>query len=521
MTKIHIDSLLDVHKHYYPFGKRVLVDHSTQLAKDMQYFATAALVSLVAGGIFCGMIGAAACVGVMMVGYFVWSLASRYLAVTNGYLPLQSKVLDSNEIKPGQYAPANIRVLNDAPLAHEWKKQLIDSANESIELSVSHGGGDALRDILKHIANNLIDKPNLRAHIVVTDGPTGLLVDEDRKMFHDLHERFPDRFQYVFAQNTFHLSPCCHMEENHVKLLVVDEKYYQVGGTNIHSGLIRETYHPNLEDKVLAPTGEMLSKGSRDLDTVAESEALARGLRRQFFNLFHIYESRQKKESKNRFFAIDEKHRGRCELFHTEEGLTKNVRMKFVCGGSEHGTDNPITREYVKRIEKSTKEIHLANLSFFPVKKIYNALKKKKEGAAVPITYVGNGSNGKLARLAQLVAARGNYDCVTEAYEYGKDDMLSKRHGHDDMLYHLKVGLFHGKNVHTVVGSANLGRKSGEFDHELVVVIKENPEQAIQGVYGSCLDAIQKDIAVSTKKEYSGWWKIPGAFVQNLLDRFY
>ncbi len=121
----------------------------------------------------------------------------------------------------------------------------------------------------------------------------GVWVGSDR-VLDRVKEQFPDRFHYhittmglSFAKG--HWQVC----EHHIKLLVVDEKYFVVGGTNLWDSFCRSKvedadifyFHPV---KLIAP------RACFDMD-VCCTGPLAKQMRHLFFDLWNLHTERDKR----------------------------------------------------------------------------------------------------------------------------------------------------------------------------------------------------------------------------------
>ena len=208
-----------------------------------------------------------------------------------------------------------------------------------------------------------------------------------------------------------------------------------------------------------------LESATRDNDIIGKSDDIASVMRRQFFSLFRICEMHVKNAPANdRFFPVEKSQQGSCQEFHTKKGLFERVRMKVIVGGPEHGIDNPITRQYVTRINKAWRSISFANMQFNPAKTIVDALKNtRKNSRKINIQVLTNGVNGKtcLGRRVQVMVSRRRYCLADTVCEYQRPKTI----------FHKKVAVFDGS--HTVIGSYNLGKKSSGYDTEMVCVIKD------------------------------------------------
>lgn len=447
---------------------RTKPDSWLDILKKVAAIALTIIVGAVVGFLVGGPIGAAigAAAGIGLVGAVVVSkVALDHLSKKRflRQLPEQGNhkaLLPENASKVGKYYQANVRLTEKADCGFEWKKALIESAQESIELSVNFAGGSSYREVLELMDQKMTQNARIKTHMIAS---VDLLETADKEILQKMKEKFGDRFNVLITDRYYKVELDFHSEENHVKMLVVDGKYFVGGGTGIHPRLSREHYDSEKDAEKPTPAARLLDPASRDADIVGESKDIAHAMRDQFFNLYRLWEIRTtNRDHASRYFPLTEEP-GYCQKFAEGEGVIQNVKMKFLVGGPEHRGNNPIVKEYSKRISKAEKEIRIANWVLNPTKKIRRALKKAV--ALNPdlkrVAHLnGIGSNFSIGRLSQTHSGRGNYHLVDKIYEY---------RGHRQ-VYHKKVATF--DDTHMIIGSFNLGKKSAKYDHEVAFVIK-------------------------------------------------
>lgn len=415
---------------------------------------------------------------------------ARFLAVlpTQGQHQIYS---DHDDCKVGKYYNANVRLASTADEGFEWKKSLIESAQESIELSANYAGGSSYREILQLIDARMSQNVQLKAHLIVScDFLESLDIAEHER----LKEKFGDRFQLLVTDRRFNFDGKVISTENHVKMLIVDGRYFVAGGTSTHPRLASERFaseKPGQNDVQETPTlaARTLELSARDMDIVGESQQLAHVMRKQFFNLYRIYEIHSQNSThsggmilRNRFFELQEAA-GQCARFEAEEGRIDDVRMKFIVSGPEHRGNNAITQQYAKRIRKAQREIKLANWMFNPPKPVLRALKSAKLDQNKTVTAYVN-DTGKLSCknfITYGIVSRPHYGIVDKVYEYNVPDQV----------FHKKVATF--DDSHTIIGSYNFNTKSHKHDHEVAFVIKDPRVTAL------CKEVLAEDQARSVE----------------------
>lgn len=455
-------------KTYGPsFGQKTAKDKEgltsliVKVAACAVVIAASAFVGFLVGGLPGAVIGAAIAVKVLSTTAIVKSIID---SLTDFRLAKEIPQTPHPEgaSKPGKYAQAAIRLTKSADETLAWKKELLSQAEESIEISGNYAGGTDFREVLDLIDTRMKQKERLKTHLLVS---LPLLEDEDKVAIERLKTAYGTRFEVLITDASFHfdVGTMPYSEENHVKMVVVDGKYFVAGGSGIHPRLCHEKIdekgpkeNPTMAAKFLEPT-------SRDTDIVGESMKIAQGMRHEFFNLWHLWEIRTlDNDPKSRYFPLTGV-KGHSEKFSSAEGLYKDVRMKYLVGGPEHRGNNAIVKAYAKRIGKAKEKIALASLLFNPSKKIQKALQTARQNnPTMKMTaYLNGRCDSTFLRQLLLFAAKRHYPLMDEIYEYGQPDQL----------YHKKVATF--DKSHMIIGSFNLGKKSAEFDHEIAFVIKD------------------------------------------------
>lgn len=378
-------------------------------------------------------------------------------------------------LRVGKYYQANVRLTATTDEGFVWKKQLISSAESSIELSCNFAGGSHFREILCLIDAQMSKSEKLKVHIISSND---LLEKSDLEELQRLKTCYGERFQSLVTDRSLKVGLSIHTEENHVKMLVVDGKYFVGGGTGIHPQLCRAASNPADDTETPTNSAKLLPAAASDLDIVGESREIATVMRKQFFNLYQLYET-----GPNRHFPIDGPQ-GVCTAFTQEPGLIENVRMKFIVGGPEHRGKNPINLHYAKRIEEAQSEIRLANWEFNPSSEVREALQKAKnpqKRKKVVFLATGLPHLGLVSRTLLVLINRGAYSLADKVYEYQEPDAW----------IHKKVGTF--DDTHMMIGSYNLGKKSAQFDHEVAFVIKDSRVTSL------CKKNLKNDKLSSTK----------------------
>lgn len=363
-----------------------------------------------------------------------------------------------------------------------WDLDFVCHAEKSIEISACFFGGDVLQDLLHTIESRMEERPELIVHILTT--PI-LMEERDEALISQLEAKFPERFHLVHAYNVLTMEPVGCID-NHMKLFVVDEKYYSMGGSNlddiaISEGTIGIDAAPHCKKVPVE-----LPSGSRDQDLVGKGE-MAKELRVIFFKMYAIWElfNEERRLSElnpecyqTKWFPVEANTV--VEDFDRSEDLIplEKEEFKIILGGP-HQPTNAITNAYVELLSQAKKEVLIANLYFNPPKPIFDLIKK----AAVPFKIVTNGVRKSSPKCNNMYcwAHRVNYVPAL----YGKNYRFwEKSHCERDHIQQVELFEYDVKNVvlHkkamvvddevVVIGSYNLGSKSDQCDYELIAVIR-------------------------------------------------
>lgn len=368
----------------------------------------------------------------------------------------------------GQQTFADLRILSHVEDTFEWKKKLIASAEKSIELSANYAGGKGFREILSIIMKRMAEKPDLQVHLICSNE---FLESEDRKLLEKLSEN--PNFHCLINHPIIDIMGL-KTSENHVKLLVVDEKYFVLGGSAITQGQLRESI-PKDDDMPGFINNYIMPKAFRDANVAGEG-IVAERMRMEFFKLYNYWENLVNGCIRADYFPI-EGEKGINEEFEQSPGLIKQAKVKFHVGGPEHGKNNPITNAYLNLINSAQSTIRVANMQFNPDPRILEALNKKK---GEDVFTVGQ-FNTHI--FSMVYPARSNYDCFHMITEYDNGQTY----------FHEKVIVADDQRF--IIGSYNMSRKSAFFDHEIALEV-EDKNCALEIV-----DELNKDINSSAKYE--------------------
>lgn len=390
----------------------------------------------------------------------------------------------------------DILVTENADETTEWKYELLRNAKCSIELSAGLSGGKVLQNMLAIIKDKLTTNPVIRVHVLVSDSI--MLKDADRSELLSLSEAFPERFQALINANTGLIMQegRVHTTENHIKLLIVDEKYFILGGTNSFENLCRGA--PPADNIAEDFLDGFLSPAVRDMDIVVSGSKMSHKLRHEFYALFHHYQTGASMRndagpympSQTDYFPIRAEARTSIPLFDSHPCVVKNASLYAVISGPRHQL-HMAGNLYASLIDKAQFSIELGQLYFFPVLSIQTALQNASQ-RGVMISLITNGLNKRLQLSTALIPLygylnRSNYLPLIMGRHYAFWEYLQAKldtpnsatvHEYDvqHALYHKKVMTVDQR--YALIGSYNLGAKSENADFEVIAMI-DSPEVAL------------------------------------------
>ena len=316
-----------------------------------------------------------------------------------------------------------------------------------------------------------------------------LISPENRAYIALLTVSYPGRFHAVYSQNTglIFQERQLYTTENHLKLLIVDEKYFLLGGTNLVDSLSRSTAE---DAQGTDPLLHLLPKGASDMDIVV-SGPMAKKLREEFYTIFEMYKTNTSLSNSagpftpqsSEYFPIAEEEKASIPAFEGSPSVSRGVAAYAVISGPRFQL-HAIGDLYTGLINSAQSSIQLANMYFFPTPRLYDALlEAANRGTALSlITNTLNFkialSNSSIALYAQL--NRSNYFPMIMGRTYNSFQFLQAaletpknvtiyEYSQAYILFHKKVMTVDGRYI--VIGSYNLGSKSEDADFEVALFV--------------------------------------------------
>lgn len=373
----------------------------------------------------------------------------------------------------------------------EWRDKLFDAAQQSIEWSGNFLGGKIFRKTLDLIENKMKALPKLQVYIFCSHD---LLESADKRKLKQLQKNFPDQFHLLISDTKITTNPELASLENHVKMVVVDRKYFITGGTGHHDVLSDSGENA----KAPAPDASFKSKGvgagSRDMDIVGSGD-LALTMSQEFFKLWAIWQHRMSIKNipsiagYNHYSLLSaEDPRAVVPALDSHPKLVKKAQVKVLVCGGPHQPVNACTNELVRIINSAKSSIKLAQLSFNPTKEIFDALLSAAE-RNVSVELITNGLNKKSGMGMHFITPSNRQQYLPlmlgrNIRKLGKKaDLASSakkavkvfEYNLDGIIMHAKLVSVDGKICS--LGSYNLGQKSHRGDYEMNVTMM-TPEVA-------------------------------------------
>lgn len=417
----------------------------------------------------------------------------------------------------------------------DWDLDFLREAKHSVEIGACFFGGEIAQTLLKEVEARLEKVPDLQVYILTT--PV-LLEDADYKRIEHLRLRFPDNFHLTHSSTVSIVWPDVSGIDNHVKMFVVDEKYFSAGGTNLDEAQVTDgTYTPPKKYNKISVLSD-LPPGMRDQDVVGRGP-IAKQMRTSFYKLYALWEHYNKthllekdpEKFANNSYAVKVTEKPYLERFEKSEQRhdLEEHQIKLLIGGPHQYPHNSITHEYVRLIKEAKEEIIIANMYFCPVDPILKAL-IDAVNRGVRLTLITNGVSDVAPQYTQYFcwANRIHYVPVFYGGTYHFWDAWSVankpvknthiyEYNVQDILLHKKMMIVDNRIF--VVGSYNLGERSDIGDYELALIIdSKEVAQAIRQVH-------ERDKSLSrevTPKEARGWYFDPIiSYVGELQKRFH
>lgn len=378
--------------------------------------------------------------------------------------------------------------IRDSVEAHQWKMELVRTAQKSIVMSGNYCGGrsfDAMLDLMKERLN-----ANSELTISIISSSI-LLTEENQKRIDTLQKEFPKRFHCVVISETFpYISPTTQefrLTANHAKALVIDYgHYFQIGG----SGVV-PNWTDHAGDKAPPKTairsggfllGNFLPAAYRDMDFIFHCPGpYGAGARlhvemTKLFERFCCWTDPQRTPELRTLPFFLSGSLPLMEKFHQSFLKRDQLGIALFATGPEQAQNNYL-QEILTRTRAAKKRIVIQNMYFHPSKEFSQALiEAYNRGVKIQILTNDCASTApyshmvytELSKYCMQSLSEGKVKPNLELYEYSVPDTT----------FHKKVLVFDDEMVLT--GTANVGYKSlegrGDYEVNLAVQSKEFAE---------------------------------------------
>lgn len=310
---------------------------------------------------------------------------------------------------------------------------------------------------------------------------------EDKARVKRLKREFPNNFRVCLTTDYVCMFPDFYCVDNHVKLMVVDEKYFTIGGTNMCEVLCADgSFTPPHHQNTGIPWVVMPS-GSRDGDVIGRGP-IAKEMRSYFHRLFsllyeHYERGRDLQYDPDLYPPSDFYTPVKGELFFEAfetSPLKRHAREIRLIHGALGQKRNQITEAYCQLVASAKEEIQVGNLYFYPQSGLFEEfLDAASRGVSIQIVTNGLYEDNPLANDVFVWAHRVNYAplYLGRTFGWGEESLARSLQPLNVDVYEFRVPsvLYHKKITtidkrYSIVGSYNFGKRS-EIDFELAVVI--------------------------------------------------
>lgn len=432
-------------------------------------------------------------------------------------------------LEPGH----SVYLTESADETHEWKLRLIEEANSSLEISAGYVMGQVFDEMLQAIFLKLQGNSEIKINILMLEVADFIRKDH-QILLSNMRELFPKQFNFCISGSTDALSQDgkTYFSENHTKIIIVDEKYVLIGGTNLVDYL--STADVNKYPPIENLSSKFLPRASSDMDTIV-SGPMASKLRKEFFRLFNLYIHQEPLNEKfgeftneTSFFPIDEESKANIAFFDENSETAHDIKAYAIIAGPRINLHS-IGNMYEHLIDNATTSIDIGNMYFFPRKSIYDAM-LNAVNRNVAFSIITNGPHEELTtsnstRSLYAYINRLNYFPIISGKNFSywelflaKDVTQKNVNLHEfaipGTLYHKKVMAVDDR--YTVIGSYNLGMKSEDAAHEVAMVIDS------EIITAKLKKILVEDQANSTNVSFNqalGWYFDPYYLLIELFER--
>lgn len=392
----------------------------------------------------------------------------------------------------------SVYLTQDAEETHEWKIRLIQEAQISLEISAGICLGQVFEELLETIHEKLVENSKIKINLLLFQS-LNFISETNVQFLESLQSQYNDRFTYLITSDgsLMEQGGKFYVTENHTKLIIVDEKYILLGGTNLVDQLSTPDVnkYPSRVDTFGA---DFLPNAARDMDAIIKGP-IAKKLRKEYYLMLALFKSKELlnqnvgeyQDSNTDFFPIPELGRAEISYFDDHPQTTMQAKVFGAITGPRMQL-HTISNIYEDLIRNAESSVIIGHMYFFPCSTIFNAL-IAASNRGINLTLITNGvhDNASLNNSTRSFyghSNRLNYFPFMSGEEFRFWEILTAKDkvqknvevfelNLENVLYHKKVMTV--DHLFTVIGSYNLGTKSEEAAYEVAVVI-ESSETAAQ-----------------------------------------
>lgn len=429
----------------------------------------------------------------------------------------------------------SVYLTKSAGETQEWKIRLIQEAKLSLEISAGYCMGTVFEELLDAIGIKLQTNSQIRVYLMGVQMAGCPFTASNHKKIANLLDQFPDRFSFLMTEDSelTNQENKVYISENHTKLMIVDEKYLLLGGTNLADCFSTADISKYPVSDTAA--GKLMQLAACDMDVII-SGPIAQKIRHEYFKLFAFFETGQKLEvfhgeynpEPTYYLSVENEGRAHIVCFEDNPETARNASVFGAISGPRFG-QHTIGNMYEYIIDQAAASIDIGNMYFFPRESIYNAL-LNAVNRDVAVTLVTNGPHDDFIATNSLrffygYMNRKNYFPLMCGAHFSIWDCFKGKEAEkkSTQVFELNISgvLLHKKvmtvdHLYSIIGSYNLGMKSEDAAFEVAVII-ESPEIAMQ-----LKNVLIKDQIFSTPISFNqalGWYFDPYYLILNELER--
>ena len=377
----------------------------------------------------------------------------------------------------------------DADETTEWKSLLIQQANTSLEISTGYCLGLVFENLLREVHRKLESNSTIKVHMHLFQ-ILGFINENNIGYLEALKSLYAGRFYYVITTDSEVLKQegKAYVSENHTKLIIVDEKYYLLGGTNLVDPLSSKDTDKYPIAHHLA--GKFFPRASYDMDAIIRGP-MAKKLRKEFFNLLALHDSGESIQNDTgeyypnttAYYPVKEEDKVCIAHFDQNSDTAHDIKAFAVIAGPRMQL-HTIGNMYEQTIKNAKHSIDIGNMYFFPRKTIYEELMNAvNRNVALSVVTNGLREDSSLNNISIDMYGyinRLNYFPIMAGRHYSMWEMFSSYNADKgntevyelklpSILYHKKVMTVDGR--YSLIGSYNLGMKSEDAAFEVATII--------------------------------------------------